>query len=200
MPATLEGKAWHDVQNAMFAAAIAYALGEGPMREGPHEVGLDDVRHGLRTFSTSFYEAPGRLNVFDEHPFRVILDYAHNPPAVQAMVDLVDRLDVEGRRLLVFAAPGDRRDEDIATVATVAAGHFDHYIVRRDDNARGRGPQEVPDMLRASLLAAGVSDDQIDVIPDEVEATDRALAMAGPATCSSCWPTTSGGPGSRWCA
>ena len=28
--------------------------------------------------------------------------------------------------------------------------------------------------------AAGVSDDQIDVIPDEVEATDRALAMAGP--------------------
>jgi cyanophycin synthetase len=180
VPATLEGKAWHNVQNAMFAAAIAYALGEGPMRDGPHEIGLDDVRHGLRTFSTSFYEAPGRLNVFDEHPFRVILDYAHNPPAVKAMVDLVDRLDVEGRRLLVLAAPGDRRDEDIATIAAVAAGHFDHYIVRRDDNPRGRGPDEVPNMLRDGLLAAGVPDDQVEVIPDEVAATDRALAVAAP--------------------
>ena len=28
---------------------------------------LDQIRHGLRTFTTSFYEAPGRLNVYDEH-------------------------------------------------------------------------------------------------------------------------------------
>jgi cyanophycin synthetase len=180
VPATIEGKAWHNVQNAMFAAAVAYALGEGPMRDGPHEVGLDDVRHGLRTFSTSFYEAPGRLNIFDEHPFRVILDYAHNPPAMRAMVDLVDRLDVEGRRILVYAAPGDRRDEDIAAMAEIAAGHFEHYIVRRDDNPRGRGPDEVPRMLRDGLLASGVADDAIEVIADEVDATDRALQLAAP--------------------
>ena len=180
VPATLEGKAWHNVQNAMFAAAVAYALGEGPMRDGPHEVNLDDVRHGLRTFSTSFYEAPGRLNVFDEHPFRVILDYAHNPPAVRAMVDLADRLDVEGRRLIVLAAPGDRRDEDIAAMSTAAAGHFDHYIVRRDDNPRGRATDEIPRMLREGLLAGGVSDDAIEVIPDEVEANARALEISAP--------------------
>ena len=42
------------------------------------------------------------------------------------------------RRILVLAAPGDRRDEDLAEIARIAAGVFDHYILRRDDNLRGR--------------------------------------------------------------
>ena len=87
---------------------------------------------------------PGRLNVFNELPFKVILDYAHNPAAVQCMVDLVSRLDAAGERLCVLAAPGDRRDEDVADIARIAAdGPFDHIVVRRDDSLRGRGPDEI---------------------------------------------------------
>ena len=173
VPATLDGKATHNVQNAMFAAGIAYALGEGPL-----ELTLDQIRHGLQTFSTSFYEAPGRLNVFDGHPFRVILDYAHNPAAVAVMADLVDRLDVSGRRILALAAPGDRRDEDVAAMARAAAGHFDHVVCKRDDRLRGRGPDEVPELLRAGLVEAGMSPDAVTVIPDESQAVQAALAMA----------------------
>ncbi|HLA63052.1 MAG TPA: Mur ligase family protein, partial [Rhodothermales bacterium] len=180
IPATIDGKAWHNVQNAMFAAALTYAMGEGVLRGGEREVGLEAIRHGLRTFTTSFYEAPGRLNVFDEHPFRVILDYAHNPAAVQAMVDLVNRLDVEGRRCLVVSAPGDRRDEDIRAIAHVVAGHFDHYVCRRDDHARGRGPDEIPRMLRDALVESGVNPEDVVVLPNEIEATTHALTHAGP--------------------
>ena len=90
---------------------------------------LEDIRHGLRTFDTTFFQAPGRMNIFDEHPFKVILDYGHNPAAVEAMCQLVERLDVAGRRLVVLAAPGDRRDEDIADIGRIAAGRFDRYIV-----------------------------------------------------------------------
>ena len=53
IPATLEGKAVHNVQNAMFAAALAYALGESA--GGPMPLSLDHIRHGLRLFSTSYY-------------------------------------------------------------------------------------------------------------------------------------------------
>ncbi|HYE96632.1 MAG TPA: cyanophycin synthetase [Rubricoccaceae bacterium] len=173
IPSTLDGKATHNVQNALFATAIAYALGEGPMR-----LTLDDIRHGLRTFTTSFYEAPGRLNVYDGHPFRVILDYAHNPAAVGSMVELADRLDVDGRRLLVLSAPGDRRDEDYHEIARHAAGHFDRYICKRDDNARGRGPDEVPRLLRQFLLEEGVSEDAIEVVVDEQDAVAHALRTA----------------------
>lgn len=170
IPATLEGKALHNVQNAMFAAGMAFAMG----------VRLDDVRTGLRTFDTSFFQAPGRLNIYDQHPFRVILDYGHNPAAVRAMVQLSDALDVHARRIVVLGAPGDRRDQDIVNTAAEAAGHFDHYICHRDDRARGRGSDEVPTMLRDALLARGVAAEQIEVIPEEVAALDAALRQAEP--------------------
>ncbi len=168
IPATVEGRAMHNVQNAMFAAALAYNM----------DVSLEDVRHGLRTFDSSFFQAPGRMNIYNEHPFKVILDYAHNPAAVKAVCDTVDRFEVDGRKIIVLAAPGDRRDEDIREIAGIASGHFDHFICRRDDHLRGRGEDEVAVMLKNKLLEDGVSADSIEVIPDEQEATARALEMA----------------------
>ena len=170
IPATIEGRAMHNVQNAIFAAALAYNMA----------VTLDDIRNGLRTFDSTFFQAPGRMNIYDEHPFKAILDYAHNPAAVSAICDLVDRFDVEGRRIVVLAAPGDRRDEDIREIAGVAAGHFDHYICRCDDHRRGRGPDEVAVMMKNRLLELDIPPDHIEVIPDEQEATTRALEMAAP--------------------
>ena len=170
VPATLEGRAAHNVQNAMFAAAMAFSMG----------VKLEDIRHGLRTFDASFFQAPGRMNVFDEHPFKVILDYGHNPDAVEVMCQLTDRLEPAGRRICVMAGPGDRRDEDIRAIARRTAGRFDHYICRRDDQLRGRRPDEVPLLLRETLVEAGVPIDRIQVIPDEQQAVDAALRMARP--------------------
>ena len=168
IPATLEGRALHNVQNAMFAAALAFHMG----------VELEDIRHGLRTFDSTFFQSPGRLNVYDKHPFKVILDYAHNPAAVKMVCDVVDRYEIGGRKIAVLTMPGDRRDEDVVEVAGIAAGHFDHYICRRDDNLRGREPREVPELLRKGLLDGGVSDDQIQIIENEEEANLAALEMA----------------------
>ena len=175
IPATMEGKATHNVQNAMFAAAICHALGEGTM-----PLTLDQIRHGLRTFTTSFYEAPGRLNVYDEHPFKVILDYAHNPAAVEAMGRLVDRLDVKGAKRLVISAPGDRRDEDVIAVARAAAPHFDQVICKQDDRRRGRAVGEIPTLLRDTLVEAGLAPECVEVVPDEQEAVQRGLTASRP--------------------
>ena len=167
IPATLEGRAMHNVQNAMFAAALAFSL----------DIKLDAIRQGLRTFDTTFFQAPGRMNVYDEHPFKVIFDYAHNAHAVGVMADLAQRLDVRGRRIVVVAGPGDRRDEDIRDIARAVAGRFDHYVCRRDDGLRGRASDEVPNMIAAVLREQGVREDQITIIPDEQEAIDFALRM-----------------------
>ena len=167
IPATLEGRAMHNVQNAMFAAACAFSL----------DVKLDAIRQGLRTFDSTFFQAPGRMNVWDEHPFKVIFDYAHNAHAVGAMADLAGRLDVRGRRIVVVAGPGDRRDEDIRDIARAVAGRFDHYICRRDDGLRGRGSDEVPQMIAAVLREQGVADSAISIIADEQQAIDAALRM-----------------------
>jgi cyanophycin synthetase len=170
IPATLEGRALHNVQNAMFAAAIAFSLG----------IKLDAIRQGLRTFDSTFYQAPGRMNVFNEHPFKVLFDYGHNAHAVGVMADLAQRLDVTGRRIVVLAGPGDRRDEDLRAIADAVAGRFDHYICRRDDSLRDRAPDEVPRIQSAALQARGVPEAAISVIPDEQEAIDAALHMGQP--------------------
>jgi len=168
IPATLEGKALHNVQNAMFAAAMAFSMG----------IKLDAIRQGLRTFDSTFFQAPGRMNVFNEHPFKVLFDYGHNAHAVAAMADLAQRLEVSGRRLVVVAGPGDRRDEDLRDIAKAVAGGFDHYICRRDDGLRGRKPDEVPQLIAATLREHGVADHQISIIPDEQDAIDAGLRMA----------------------
>jgi cyanophycin synthetase len=168
IPATMEGRALHNVNNAMFAAALAVGL----------DVKKEQIEAGLRTFTTSFYQAPGRMNVFDELPFKVVMDYAHNAHGVAAMARLVDQLKVSGKRIVVLAAPGDRRDEDIYELAKAAAGHFDHYICKRDDNTRGRSPDSVPKILRKALEDAGVKERQVETVEDEQAATEKALRMA----------------------
>jgi len=135
----------------------------------------------LRTFDTTFFQAPGRLNVYDEHPFRVLYDYGHNAHAVGALCQLVNRMGVKGRRICVLSAPGDRRDEDIYAIGAVAAAAgFDHYIARRDDSRRGRGDDEVPTMLVDALSRNGIEDDRITLIVDEQQAIEAALRMARP--------------------
>ncbi|SHO61576.1 cyanophycin synthetase [Pseudoxanthobacter soli DSM 19599] len=168
IPATIEGKAIHNVENAMFAAAMAFALGKT----------LDQIRNGLRTFDNTFFQSPGRMNVFDEHGFRVILDYGHNEAAVGAMVDLVERLKPRGKRIVCVTCPGDRRNEDVTAIAAKVAGKFDTYICHRDDNVRGRAPDEIPQLMRAALIELGVPESAIQIVPEEIEAVDTALKMA----------------------
>jgi cyanophycin synthetase len=170
IPATMEGRALHNVQNAMVAAAMAFSLG----------IKLDPIRNGLRTFDTTFFQVPGRMNQFNEHPFKVLMDYGHNAHAVGVMADLAQRLDVAGRRIVVLAGPGDRRDEDLRAIADAVAGKFDHYICRRDDGLRGRDGDEVPRIIADALQAGGVAEVAISVIPDEQQAIDAALRMGEP--------------------
>jgi cyanophycin synthetase len=170
IPATIEGKAMHNVQNAMFATAMAYSF----------DTSLEDIRQGLRIFNTSFYQAPGRLNIFDEHPFKVILDYAHNPAAIKTITDLAARLEVKGKRRIVMAMPGDRRDEDIIDAANSIASTFDTFVCKADDDRRGRGHDEVPELIKRTLMAAGVKESQIEVIPSEESGVEAGLNSCHP--------------------
>ncbi|HVG09731.1 MAG TPA: cyanophycin synthetase [Thermoanaerobaculia bacterium] len=169
IPATVEGHALHNIQNAMFAAAISHAMG----------ITLDNIRQGLRTFTTDFFQTPGRMNFYNEHPFRVLLDYAHNAHGMRAMAQMVRELSVHGRRIAVLSAPGDRRDEDILELAQAAAPAFDLILLREDDNLRGRRPGVVGEMIREGLVEAGFPAERIAAgVYNEQEAVQRALEEA----------------------
>jgi cyanophycin synthetase len=171
IPATLEGKALHNVANALAAAAICYARG----------VSVENIRQGLRTFATSFYLTPGRLNVFDEYAFRVIVDYAHNPAAIQALSDLVGRLRSNYRRTIgMVSAPGDRRDVDIRAIGAIVGKTFDLLVIKEDNDARGRKRGDIAKMLWDAAHEAGMPPDRMITVLDELEATRHALSLAEP--------------------
>jgi cyanophycin synthetase len=181
VPATFGGRARMNVANAMAAAAAALAA-------GAH---LHDIRAGLRSFTTSYEVAPGRLNLFEVDGYRVIVDYCHNAAGMRMLGDFVDRLAVPPkggdviarRRTGVVASPRDRRDKDIRELGEVAARHFDALIVREDRNLRGRQPGEIAELVAAGARAAaddGARCRSLEVVLDEMEASRLALDRANP--------------------
>jgi cyanophycin synthetase len=171
IPVTLEGKARHNVANALAATAIAYARG----------VSVENIKQGLRTFAPNFYQSPGRLNIFDEYPFRVLVDYGHNPAAFAAMCDVVARLRPAHKRVIgVMSMPGDRRDSDICEAGKLACTMFDLFIVKEDNDRRERAEGEVAALLRGCALEAGMPAEQIETVLDECAAVRAALDQAQP--------------------
>jgi cyanophycin synthetase len=188
LPATFDGKARMMVQNALAAAAAAHAA-------GAH---LHDIRQGLRSFTTSVYQAPGRLNLFDLDGVKVLIDYAHNAAGLETVGDFVDRITAEAPaggqpgspswtanlRVAVVATAGDRRDEDMRALGRVAARYFDDVIVREDRNPRGRAAGQT-----AELILEGVHEamgtgkaraGHVEVVLDEMAAARRALDRSRP--------------------
>jgi len=187
LPATFEGRARMMVQNAMAAAAAAHAA-------GAH---LHDIRQGLRSFTTSIYQAPGRLNVFDLDGVKVVIDYAHNAAGLETLGDFVERLTTDapngGRpgqaswsanlRVAVVATAGDRRDEDMRQLGRIAARYFDDVIIREDRNPRGRRRGETAALILEGVreaIASGARAGNAEIVVDEMDAARKALDRSRP--------------------
>ncbi len=188
LPSTFEGRARMMVQNALAAAGAAHAA-------GAH---LHDIRQGLRTFSTSFYQAPGRLNLFELDGIRVLVDYAHNAAGLATMGDFVERITTStptryghpgnaswtaNLRLAVVAIPGDRRDGDMRELGRTAGRYFDDVIVREDKNPRGRERGEtaahVAEGVREAMHGGGRAGN-LEIVLNEMDAVRRALDRSRP--------------------
>jgi len=171
IPATLGGLAEFNVQNALAAAAMA--IGGG--------VSLQTVRLALATFGASYEQNPGRLNIFDGHGFRVIMDYAHNPAGLMALRDLLVKLRPTYRRQIgMVCVPGDRRDEDLRAMGEIAALTFDEIVLREDPGRRGRAEGEIITLMAEGALRAGAQPHRIHRVPDELAAAEACMRMARP--------------------
>jgi len=169
IPITLNGAAKHNVANALSAAALTDALG----------VSLQDIRHGLTTMSQD--ENPGRCNVYEVDGVRVLVDFAHNPHAMQALFDMAGALPAN-RRILAFGQAGDRTDASIRELARSAwAIGLDAVIVSElEQYARGREKGVVFALIKDELLRCGATEDQIRHFMQESESLDAALEWAEP--------------------
>jgi UDP-N-acetylmuramoyl-L-alanyl-D-glutamate--2,6-diaminopimelate ligase len=147
-----------NVQNALVAAAIAAELG----------IGEDAIISGLAGVGP----IPGRFEAVEAgQPFDVVVDYAHTPDAVAAVVGSARQLTT-GRLIVVVGAGGDRdRDKRPAMGAAAAAADL---VVITSDNPRSEDPGTI-----IEEVASG-ADAEVELItePDRRAAIGLALGRA----------------------
>ncbi|MDN3522990.1 cyanophycin synthetase [Halomonas ramblicola] len=165
VPITFEGHAHFNVANALAASAGAYALG----------LSIADIQMGLRTFHPTPGQNPGRTNLIDADGMKVLIDYGHNVPALEALSELVSCIPAR-RRLSVASAPGNRRDEDLFSLGTLLARMHDVVYIYETD-ARDRAIGEAAGLLRDGAESMGAC--RVEVVLEEAHAVDRAFDEAG---------------------
>ncbi|HKZ24531.1 MAG TPA: UDP-N-acetylmuramoyl-L-alanyl-D-glutamate--2,6-diaminopimelate ligase [Acidimicrobiia bacterium] len=127
----------HNVENALVAAGCGVALGI------PGTV----IAEGLQNLRG----IPGRLEVVSgDDPVTVIVDYAHTPQAMMAVVRSA-RATTSGRVMIVVGAGGDRDRGKRRSMGTAASGA--DLAVITSDNPRSEDPDAIISEVVAGILA-----------------------------------------------
>jgi cyanophycin synthetase len=140
VPLTHHGRVEFQVENVLAAVAAAWSLGLDP----------GTIVAVLEVFTSDIRHTPGRFNVLQHGEATIVLDYGHNSSALLALADALAQLP-HRRRLTVFSAAGDRRDQDIIRQGEIIGDHFDFLVLYEDACRRGRPDGEVIGLLRRGL-------------------------------------------------
>lgn len=164
IPATFDGRLRVNVANAL--AAVTAALAD--------DVQLEYIRQAMRTFTSSFYQTPGRFNLLEFQGRRVIMDYCHNIGGLESMADFVRRME-PSRSIAVISMPGDRLDADIDAFGRLSGETFDEIVIREDTNTRGRASGEIAARLKDAAMSAGLAESAVTIVLEEVDAVKAAV-------------------------
>ena len=170
VPAALDGRARHNLANALAAAAALMAS----------KLSAAMIADGLRSFVSDARRNPMRTNVYQVGGVQVIVDYAHNPAAFAAQAATARAL-TSGCTVAVVTAPGDRRDEDFRRIGKTCAAGFDQAIFYEwESEHRGRAPGQRAELMHAAASAARGGANGVAVELDPAGALRAGLARCRP--------------------
>jgi UDP-N-acetylmuramoyl-L-alanyl-D-glutamate--2,6-diaminopimelate ligase len=145
----------YNVTNSLLALALLHTIGVPTEQAAP---GLTEAA------------VPGRLESVDRgQSFIALVDYAHKPGALQAVLQNLRR-QTSGRLAVVLGAGGDRDRGKRNPMGRIAAELADLVVVT-DDNPRS----EDPATIRAAILAGAA---EAGDLAEVVEIGDRRAAIA----------------------
>ncbi len=155
----------HNVANAVVAATIASRLG------------VDDatIAEGLAAVTS----VPGRFELIDAgQPFTVVVDFAHTPDALAAVLGAADELVAPGGRLtVVFGCGGERDAAKRAEMGPVAAASGARLVLTAD-NSRSEDTLAIIDAIAAGVGTVAGATARTVVEPDRRRAIAAALEGA----------------------
>ncbi|MEP6902347.1 MAG: Mur ligase family protein [Actinomycetota bacterium] len=163
IPIAMKGTADFQIQNAMAVSAVSRALRLSP----------EQIAAGLYNFQNAVHN-PGRSNFYRVGKGFALIDYGHNPKALEAICRMTSRWH-DKTMTGIISFPGDRRDDVIEAAGRIAVAGFDRIIVKGDINLRGRESGEVAQMLCRLVLEAG-NQSECKIVLDAAQAFEDAIA------------------------
>jgi UDP-N-acetylmuramoyl-L-alanyl-D-glutamate--2,6-diaminopimelate ligase len=155
----LDGR--YNVSNALAAATACRELG----------VSAADVAAGLSAVGV----VAGHAEAVDAgQDFRVVVDYAHTPLALESVLQAARQAAGERGRVLVVFGCGGRRDPSKRAPMGWAASSVADVVVVTSDNPRDEDPQRII----ASVVEGATGGAQVLVEPDRRDAIAAAFARA----------------------
>lgn len=154
----------HNADNAAAALAAADALG----------VGLD---HALAALATE-PGVPGRWEcVSGAAPFDVIVDFAHTPAGLEALLATARQIarERESRLHLVLGINGATGTANRVALGRAAGRGADRVVVTETDDLGGERPERVMAVLARHAREACA---EVDIVPERRAAIRRAIADA----------------------
>lgn len=159
MPIRMQLTGMFNVYNALAAASLAMIMG----------VDQKDIRLGLE----SVKNVPGRVEVLETGtPYKVILDYAHSPDALENVLKTV-RTFTRARLIALVGCGGDR-DHGKRPMMGEIVGRMADFSILTSDNPRTEDP-----MLILQAIEEGMkkTDGEYIVIENRRDAIRYALEM-----------------------
>ncbi|MFT6437424.1 MAG: UDP-N-acetylmuramyl tripeptide synthase, partial [Candidatus Azotimanducaceae bacterium] len=122
---------------------------------------------------------PGRGNIFTVKGATMMVDFAHNPHGLNAVVDTLLQYPAQ-RRLVMLGHAGDRNDEEVRKLTEVAARLKPDLVViyELEEYLRGRELGEIPALISSVMLEHGLDKQQIVLTPDPVAAAKCSIEWA----------------------
>ncbi len=166
IPITFNGKASFNVENSLAAVASCFSL----------DIDIESIKNGLLSFQPSTSQNPGRMNIMEVDNIKVMIDYGHNRPAVEALSDILGEL-TDGKKIVVCQGTGNRKKEDIIDFGRSIGNIYDRVIIN-DSDPRYRKLGETAEFVKQGVLDAGLDPDRVDVILEEFESIDAGFDIA----------------------
>lgn len=141
-------------------AAIAVGITEG--------ISLDRIKIALEEAKG----IPGRLEIVIKEPYRVIVDYAHTPDALEKVYQTVKEIS-QGKIIGVLGAAGGGRDKWKRSEFGKIAEQYLNQIIITNEDPYDEDPQEIIDQI-----AQGVKNKEVEKIIDRRKAIHQALKSA----------------------
>ncbi len=169
IPVTFAGAARHNVANAMAASAVCYGLGISALL----------IASGLKSFESNRKNNPGRGNLFKVGKVSIMVDFAHNPHGLSAVVRTLEKMPAR-RRLVMMGHAGDRSDTDIQELTRVALKLSPERIVlfELEEYLRGRSQGEVSNIMFNTLVQQGIDPGIVSLADSPSAGTKIALDWA----------------------